>query len=84
MERSYVLARKESTGRRDGNNRKGRTGASLRKGPGGNEADRSLCYCTSTVMVCVAETSLWSLFAPVTVIWCLPLVRPLNDPGKPF
>jgi len=45
-----------------------RARASLVRDPGGSEDDRSQSYCTSTVMVWVAETSLWSLLAPVTVI----------------
>jgi hypothetical protein len=41
-------------------------------------------YCTSMVMVWLAATSAWSFVAPVTVIWCVPLLRPLNVPVKPF
>ena len=37
-------------------------------------------YCTSTVMVWVAATRPWSFVAPVTVIWCVPLLRPLKVP----
>jgi hypothetical protein len=41
-------------------------------------------YCTSMVMVWLAATSAWSFVAPVTVIWCVPLLKPLNVPWKPF
>ena len=44
------------------------------------EDDRLQYYCTSTVMVWVAATRAWSFVAPVTVIWCVPLLRPLKVP----
>ena len=61
-----------------------RTRASYRRGPGGFDDGWLQRYCTSTVMVWVAATSAWSFVAPVTVIWCVPLARPLNAPVKPF
>jgi len=61
-----------------------RTRASCARDPGGIHDDWMRRYCTSTVMVWEAATSAWSFVAPVTVIWCVPLARPLNDPVKPF
>ncbi len=61
-----------------------RTRASLTRGPGGVDDDRSQRYWTSTVMLWVAETRSWSFVAPFTVIWCVPLLTPLNTPEKPF
>jgi hypothetical protein len=59
-----------------------RTKASFARGPGGLEDGWS--YCTSTVMLWVAMTGSWSLVAPVTVTLCVPLLRPLSIPAKPF
>jgi hypothetical protein len=41
-------------------------------------------YCTSTVIELVAVTRSWSFVAPFTVILCVPLLRPLSSPLKPF
>ena len=57
-----------------------RTRASFARDPGGVEDDCLRYYCTSTVMVWVAATRPWSFVAPVTVIWCVPLLRPLKVP----
>jgi hypothetical protein len=47
-------------------------------------SDRLLGYCTSMVIVWLAATRSWSFVAPFTVIWCVPLLTPLNAPEKPF
>ena len=57
-----------------------RTRASFRRGPGGVDDGWVQRYCTSMVMVWLAATSAWSFVAPVTVIWCVPLLRPLKVP----
>jgi hypothetical protein len=57
-----------------------RTRASFTRGPGGVEDDCLQYYCTSTVMVWLAATRAWSFVAPVTVIWCVPLLMPLKVP----
>ena len=57
-----------------------RTRASCARDPGGLEDDGLQYYCTSTVMVWVAATRAWSFVAPVTVIWCVPLLMPLKVP----
>src|SRR6185295_13862922 len=62
-----------------------RARASFRGGPGGlDDGWVQRRYCTSTVIVWLAATSAWSFVAPVTVIWCVPLLKPLNVPWKPF
>jgi len=62
-----------------------RTRASFTRSPGAlKDGWLEERYCTSMVIVWLAATSAWSFVAPVTVIWCVPLLKPLNVPWKPF
>ena len=61
-----------------------RTRASFRRGPGGFDDGWFQRYSTSMVMVWLAALRSWSSVAPLTVIWCVPLLRPLNAPVKPL
>ena len=60
-----------------------RTRASVARRPGGVDDGWLRRYCTSMVMVWLAASRSWSIVAPLTVIWCVPLLRPLNAPVKP-
>ena len=61
-----------------------RTRASFTRSPGGLEDSWFQPYCTSTVIVLVAVTRSWSFVAPFTVTLCVPLLKPLSSPLKPF
>ena len=59
------------------------TRASVARRPGGVDDGWLQRYCTSMVMVWLAASRSWSFVAPLTVILCVPLLRPLNVPVKP-